>query len=88
MAGDRDDADVTTPPADMPTLPPGLLERGVVVLQDWVWEIQSGDGRDISRDVNNRFSNHIRMPTIFVGRDGNISRPTTTLMVNWIGMIK
>src|ERR1700733_13240221 len=60
MAGDRDDADVAPYPADMPTLPPGLLERGVVVLQDWVWEIQGGDGRDISREVNSRFSNNVK----------------------------
>jgi hypothetical protein len=60
MTVDKDDADVAPHPTDMPTLPPGLLERGVVVLQDWVWEIRSGDGRDISRDVNNRFSNHIK----------------------------
>ena len=61
MAVDRNDADVTTPPADMQTLPSGLLERGVVVLQDWVWEIQSGDGRDISHDVNNRFSDNMQL---------------------------
>ena len=54
--GDKDNADVAPHPADMPTLPPGLLEQGVVVLQDWAWEIQD-DGRDISREVNSRFSN-------------------------------
>jgi hypothetical protein len=60
MAGDRDDADVAPHPADMPTLPPGLLERGVVVLQDWVWEIQGRDGQDISREINSRFSNNVK----------------------------
>ena len=60
MAVDRNDADVAPHSADMQTLPPGLLERGVVLLQDWAWEIQSGDGRDISRDVNSRFSNNVK----------------------------
>ena len=58
--GDKDDADVAPHPADMPTLPPGLLERGVVVLQDWAWEIQDSNGRDISREVNSRFSNNVK----------------------------
>ena len=60
MVGDRDDADVAPHPADMPILPPGLLERGVVVLQDWVWEIQGRDGQDISREINSRFSNNVK----------------------------
>ena len=60
MAGNIDDAGVAPHQADMPPLPPGLLERGVVVLQDWVWEIQGGDGRDISREVNSRFSNNVK----------------------------
>jgi hypothetical protein len=60
MAVARDDADVAPHPADMSTLPPGLLERGVVLLQDWVWEILGGDGRDISRNVNSRFSNNVK----------------------------
>ena len=58
--GDKDNADVAPHPADMPTLPPGLLERGVVVLQDWAWEIRDSDGRDISREVNSRFSNNVK----------------------------
>jgi hypothetical protein len=60
MTGDRHDADVAPRLADLPTLPHGLLERGVVVLQDWVWEIQDRDGRDISREVNSRFSANVK----------------------------
>ena len=60
MAGNIDDADVAPHQVDMPPLPAGLLERGVVVLQDWVWEIQASDGRDISREVNSRFSNNVK----------------------------
>ena len=60
MAGNIDDAGVAPHQADMPPLPPGLLERGVVLLQDWIWEIQASDGRDISREVNSRFSNNVK----------------------------